>query len=490
MASQDSPPTPSPSGSPLSGYTGTSNVWLFILFRIFFNCRFYYPVFAIMFLDFGLSEEQFAYLNFGWAIAIVVLEVPSGALADQFGRRTLVIAASVLMVIEMTVMCLMPVVHREDYGQSPADLADYQGGLAMLFFVFLINRVVSGAAEAAASGADEALAYDSLDPATRDTVWTRMMAHLMRWQSVGFIFVTLIGAAVYDPELMTSAARLFGYEGALTQRATLKFPIYLNLLMAFIALGIALRMRENFIPEPSRGVWTSVVRSFRRTLTTGGWILRTPAVLILILIGLFYDSIVRLYYTVGSVYLRVLQFDEAYFGLVGVAGAITGIVSAAFVERLAANHTPRFNFSLLTILIFAGLIALAHPLVPYYGAVFLIPFWIAMRFLHFFISYYMNRVTDSAHRATVLSFKGLTMNLAYGAVMVLYAAQTRATTALKEEFQDPATLSHQAKRAQEVEVFTEVIQWWWPYFAVVVLGLYLYRKFAIKDSLNHLLQAR
>jgi len=28
-----------------------------------FNCRFYYPIFTILFLDFGLSVAQFAVLN-------------------------------------------------------------------------------------------------------------------------------------------------------------------------------------------------------------------------------------------------------------------------------------------------------------------------------------------------------------------------------------------------------------------------------------------
>ena len=68
---------------------GIRNVRLFIAFRVFFNARFYYPVFTILFLDFGLSLEQFALLNAAWASAIVLLEVPSGALADTFGRRNL-----------------------------------------------------------------------------------------------------------------------------------------------------------------------------------------------------------------------------------------------------------------------------------------------------------------------------------------------------------------------------------------------------------------
>ncbi len=37
-----------------------------------------------------------------------------------------------------------------------------RSNLTVLFWVFVLNRILSGMAEAAASGADEALAYDSL----------------------------------------------------------------------------------------------------------------------------------------------------------------------------------------------------------------------------------------------------------------------------------------------------------------------------------------
>ena len=112
-----------------------SNVRLFIYFRFFFNSRFYYPVFTILFLDFGLSLEQFALLNVAWAISIVVLEVPSGALADTIGRRNLLVVTGVLMVAEMLLLCFVP-----------------KTDPAILFPVFLLNRLLSGTAEAAASG--------------------------------------------------------------------------------------------------------------------------------------------------------------------------------------------------------------------------------------------------------------------------------------------------------------------------------------------------
>ena len=99
------------------------NVRLFILFRVFFNSRFYSPVFTILFLDFGLSLEQFALLNAAWAASIVLLEVPSGALADTIGRRNLLVSAAVLMVIEMLLLCFAP---RGRPGQSQDSKQDYQ----------------------------------------------------------------------------------------------------------------------------------------------------------------------------------------------------------------------------------------------------------------------------------------------------------------------------------------------------------------------------
>ena len=76
----------------------------FIAFRVLFNARYYYPVLAVLFLDLGLSATEYTLLNFVWAIVIVVAEVPSGALADRVGRRPLIIAAAMCMVLEMTVL--------------------------------------------------------------------------------------------------------------------------------------------------------------------------------------------------------------------------------------------------------------------------------------------------------------------------------------------------------------------------------------------------
>ena len=96
------------SGGP-SAHQLENNLTRFILFRLLYSARFYYPVFTVLFLDYGLSLEQFAVLNMVWALTIVLAEVPSGALADIVARKRLVVFAALMMVLEMALIVFAPI---------------------------------------------------------------------------------------------------------------------------------------------------------------------------------------------------------------------------------------------------------------------------------------------------------------------------------------------------------------------------------------------
>ena len=211
------------------------NIRCFLAFRVFFNARFYYPVFTVLFLDFGLTLEQFALLNVVWAAAIVIWELPSGALADVVGRRMLLVLASALMVVEMALLCVAPL-----------------GRPALLFVLFFLNRVLSGMAEALASGADEALAYDSLKSEGDVAEWGRVLEKQIRLQSIGFMVAMSVGAAVYDPALMQRLAVLLGVSVTLTQQQTLRLPVFLTLGTAILTLMTSLRMREVLVKKDKK----------------------------------------------------------------------------------------------------------------------------------------------------------------------------------------------------------------------------------------------
>jgi MFS family permease len=440
------------------------NVRLFIAFRVLFNCRFYYPVFTILFLDYGLTLEQFALLNAVWAATIVLLEVPSGALADTIGRRNLLVFTGILMVIEMILLTFAP-----------------RGNAQLLFPVFLVNRILSGAAEASASGADEAIAYDSLQAEGDVRDWPRVLEKQMWARSGTFIIAMSLGAAVYDPHLMQRVVDAAGINVQVNQGVTLRIPPLLTLLMAILTLITAWRMREgeNRSHPNSIGRGPTITEAFKLTLSAGGWILRTPFALIAILAGLVFDNCIRMIITLNSQYYRLIDLPEASFGLIGSGMAIVGLVMPRVARRMTQRRSPAFNLGIMSTLTLIGLVGMTF-FWPVFGLLPVVILVAVIYLENFFQSHYLNRITDSHQRATVLSFKGLSFNLAYGLIGVLYSlllAYLRSGVSTGRPNISEAQL--------ENLVFIKSIGWFPGYFLLTMLAVLVFARWRLKYTNEH-----
>jgi len=404
------------------------NIPLFIALRVLFHARFYYPVIGVLFLDLGLTLEQYALLNVVWAGAIVLFEIPSGALADAWGRKAMVVLAAALMVIEMVLFAFAPT-----------------GNPTLLFWLLAANRLVSGLAESAISGADEALAYDSLPEENREERWARVLASLMRWKSAGFIVAMLTGAALFDAGFL---ARLGSWAGVgWVPETTTRWPVFATLGTAVLALVVALSLREP--PGASSAGENeerhSPARMMRNILDGARHVGTVRRVSLLLLAALLLDSFVRLFLTFASNYYRLITLPEVWNGVLGAGVAVLGFLVAPLARRMVTSRGAARNFSILFVLVFVGLAGLAAA-VPVYGVWVLLPLGAAMSGLQFFTSYYLNQWTHSSMRATVLSFRGVAFNLAYGAVGILFAALTGGLRA-----ENPG--------ASENEIFASALVW-------------------------------
>ncbi|MFI9528489.1 MFS transporter [Micromonospora rosaria] len=99
-----------------------------------------YPVYTLLFSDTGLSVNQISSLFVIWAVAGVVLEVPSGALADTVSRRLLLRLAPLPVAAGFALWVLAP-----------------------SYWSFALGFVLWGAGSALTSGALEALVWTELD---------------------------------------------------------------------------------------------------------------------------------------------------------------------------------------------------------------------------------------------------------------------------------------------------------------------------------------
>jgi len=419
-----------------------SNVRNFIAFRIFFNARFYYPVFAVIYLDFGMTLEQFAILNSIWAASIILAEVPSGALSDMIGRKKMIVAAGIFMVIEMVV-----------WGFAPTSDLD------LLFWILAINRILSGLAEAAASGADEALVYDSIDEAGKKEDWAKILQKVTRWQSFAFMIALLTGGIIYDPDVMNQACAFLGFENSLTQQDTMRWPILLNLVTAVLTLlsACALRETENY---QSKSDLLPLRAAFSQTWNVALWIARTPFALLVILAAATVDSVIRMFITMNSEYYRLISYPEVAFGIIGAVIALQGMVVARISREMTERFGPNQNFLIISVLALLSFIGIRF-FIPHFGVIFSMLLFAAMGMTGFCTSYYLNKTADKSIRATLLSFKGLALNLGYGGIGILYAL-------LVVSLRKDSNLANDSGL-----LFQAAADWFAPWFAITFIGMLL-----------------
>ena len=394
--------------SPLTKIQAERNWRRFVFFRVLYNSRFYYPVLAVLFIDLGLSAMDYTLLNFAWALAIVFTDLPAGVLADRIGRKPLVVTATCLMVVEMLLLCVAPL----------------NGGV-LLFLCCLANRILSGISEGMANGADEALVFDSLSESENSDQWPKVLDQVMRWQGVGMVIAMLVGGAVYDPAFVNRATAFLGFGTSFTQGTTLRFPIYLNLTTACIALAMVLGLREpglrtRKVAPLGDDAIEAELTAWHFLRSAGQWILQTPIALFIITASVFLDSVSRLFLTFSSSYFRLIDIPAAAFGLIGATMGFLGFAVSPLARRLVAANSILQNYGLLSLFIFVGLLGACFQL-RYWGVLFIFPIAGGMMALGYFVSYYLNSLVDASHRATVLSFKGVALNLGYGFISLLFA---------------------------------------------------------------------
>lgn len=409
----------------------------YILFTVFYNARAYYPILAVLFLDLGLTLDQFVFLNFIWAATIFLFEVPSGALADTLGRRKLLILASLLMIVEMA--CLL--------------FAPRHGG-ATLFALCVVNRFCSGLSEACASGADEALAYDSLPVDDRAGRWDSLLAATMRWRSAGFVVAMILGGLIYNPyplnHLLPAALQL-------TPTMSHRLPVALVLCQAIVCLVITLRMVEP--PLENKGnVKSSCREAFRLTVQTARWVFAHPHTRVVIIIGLAIDSAVRNFATITSTYYRLIHLPEWSFGFIGAGIGVLGWFVPAIARQLNARFGTLANLAIAAAIALTGLAALV-PAWPRFGLLSAMLLMTTLGYLGFTVSRALHAEADSSRRATVLSVKGLAFNLGYGLFGLGFSRLL-------------ASMPHDAAD----DALRAALFWQVPFFALLAIGLLIWGK--------------
>ncbi len=158
---------------------------LFYTYAFFNAFILIYPLYAVMFVDKGLDASQISLLFIVWSATAFLLEVPSGAIADKFPRKYVLMIATLFQAAAFACWWVRP---------------DFWGFLAG-FLLWGINSALS-------SGTYEALIYDELKRVGAEKQYAKVTGRTETLDLFGTIGAGFGAAALagfgYEPLLMLS----------------------------------------------------------------------------------------------------------------------------------------------------------------------------------------------------------------------------------------------------------------------------------------------
>ena len=296
--------------------------------------------------------------------------------------------------------------------------------------------------------------------------------------SLAFFFAMMTGSAFYDASFVNSCLHFVGIDFTFSSHALIKAPILLTLLSSIVVLVASLGMKETPLEKKEHSFGQTIRTSLHTTLEAGSWIWKTPLPLGILLASMVLDNVIRQFLTIASAYWSVIDLPLATFGLVASGMSLMGYFVPRVAKYLAETRTPTQNFCLLCIILMLGLLGIAEAF-PYWGILPAILLYSTMQAMNYLASRYLNEHAPSEKRATVLSFRGLSTNVSYGAVSLLYSS----LIAWIKTQEDKAHLFRPELNEQEA-VFVEALGWFPWYFLFTLIFSVLFYRFRFKKNLS------
>lgn len=335
---------------------------------------------TLFLLDAGLNNTQAFAANAFFTAGQVLFEVPTGVLADTWGRRrSYLLGAGTLLLSTLLYLFMW---------QSKAPLAGWA-----------VASVLIGLGFTFFSGATEAWLVDALDfsgyKGTLESVFAR-------------------GQIVSGIAMLTGSVS----GGVIAQFTNLGVPyIVRSVLLGITFVAAFLLMKDlGFKPESRKGLLTEVQAVIKASLDNG-W--RNPPVRWLMLSAPFSMGVLIYAFYALQPYLLELYGDQTAYWIAGLAAAIiasTQILGGLLVTRLHLLFRRRTTALIVTTAVSIASLAVLGLTSSFWLAIGVLVFWgMAFAASTPVRQAYINGLIPSAQRATVLSFDNL-MSSAGGVV--------------------------------------------------------------------------
>lgn len=324
----------------------------------------YMPVVVLFYESNGLKMKDIMILQAIYSVMIVILEIPSGYMADVWGRKKTILLGTLLGAAGFTI-----------YGVSYG------------FIGFLIAEIVLGIGQSMISGADSAMLYDSLLERKQQRRYSQYEGRITSFGNLAEAAAALLSMALVTISLRT--------------------PYYGQILVAAMAIPAALTLKEPMVHKKL------ISRRFREIVDISVFALAGHKVLRRnILFSAFTGCATLTMAWFAQKFFEHSGISEVWFGLLWAGLNLTVALASFFAYRLEAHLKPTGTILLISLAIPAGYLALSLAGLTW-GLVVLFIFYLVRGYATPVLKDYINRITGSEVRATVLSVRNFLIRIIF-----------------------------------------------------------------------------
>lgn len=328
------------------------------------------PIIVVFFQDNGLEMRHIFLLKAINAITVVVLEIPSGYMADVLGRRKTLILGTLL-----------------NFGGFIAySVAHGFGG-------FVIAELMIGVSMSFISGADSAMLFDTLKSAKRTGEYAKLEGR-----------ITALG------NFSEAAA---GIVGGFLAGISLRLPFEIQAIVAFIGIPAAILLWE---PKLSAHVQKASMLAIFRTMRYA--LVENRMLRAYILFSSFAGMTSLTLAWFVQPFFKSIDLPLEWFGILWTALNLSVAITAMLAYK--AEKAIPANIILITVALFTGggfmLLGFTAGL---WGIAVLFGIYLVRGMATPILKDYINRNTESHIRATVLSVRSFIIRIGFAVISPL-----------------------------------------------------------------------
>ncbi len=335
------------------------NIKLLYVIIFFQNLIPAYVIERLFWEERGMNVQMVVYCEIIYAFTIIILEIPSGVLADKFGRKNLIIIGRVLSFVEFILLIY-----------------------AYNFWQFSIVVLLAGIGGACTSGAWNSLIYDSLKKDNRQDEFEKILGKILALDFFASIIAALSGGVF---------AKFYGF----------LFNYEISAFSAMVSLVFALVLVEP--PRNYNDESKQVIQIIKQAI---GFFKRNKKIGVLIIQGTVIAACINYIYEFWQIYLNNINFPIALFGIVSSLFALVripaSIITNLFIKYFKKDKLILFMSFLICFSILAS--SFAKNIMGIFSICIAL---FAYSILDLVITGSLHHKVDNHSRATIESVKSL-----------------------------------------------------------------------------------